>query len=85
MADTENPEGSGLYRSASICLLTWCPIALFFFLVSWLVGGDEFKDTIGGYYTLIVLLAGIAVGAVLNVVSRHSGQHTPPRHGALGW
>jgi hypothetical protein len=46
-------------------------MAFFFFLVSGAVGGDEFADSIGGYYTLIVLLGSVAVGAALKIIPRH--------------
>lgn len=79
MTDTENPKGSNWRSSVSLCLLTWCSIALLSFLVSWVVGGDEFKESIGGNYTLIALLGGIAVGAALKIIPWHGGD-VPPRH-----
>jgi hypothetical protein len=49
----------------SVGEVIWFSIALFFFFVSWLVGGDEFKDSIGGNIGLAGLLTGLAIGAIL--------------------
>jgi hypothetical protein len=79
MMNSENRKAVKWCGSVSVCLLSWFPMALFFFLVSWLVGGDEFMKSLGGYYTLIVLLCGIAAGLVLKVIPRQhediSAQH----------
>lgn len=79
MTNSENRKGAAWCGSVSVCLLSWFPMALFFFIVSWLVGGDEFVKSIGGYYTLAVILCGIAAGLALKYIPRHdsdvSAQH----------
>ena len=81
MNRSENQKGTSWCNSASVCMLTWFPMALFFFLVSWLVGGDEFMKSIGGYYTLIVLLCGIGAGLALKIIPRHGhGRNVSTQH-----
>lgn len=63
------PDAPNLF-AFSVGEVIWSFIALFFFLVSWAVGGDNFKDSIGGNYSLIILLFGILIGAVLAALSR---------------
>jgi hypothetical protein len=79
MTNSENKKGAAWCGSVSVCLLSWLPVALFFFLVSWLIGGNEFMESIGGYYTLIVILCGIAAGLALKYIPRRgadvSAQH----------
>ena len=58
------PKGPNLF-ALSVGEVVWSTLALFFFFVSWAVGGDEFKDSIGGNIILAVLLAGLAIGAIL--------------------
>lgn len=50
--------------------VVWSSIALLFFLVSWAVGGDDFKDSIGGNYSLAILLLGILIGAAFARLTR---------------
>jgi hypothetical protein len=75
--DAENPKCSSWCGSTSLCLLAWCSIALFFFLISWAVGGDEFAQSIGGYYTLTALVGGMVVGLALKLIPRLRGAGTP--------
>jgi hypothetical protein len=77
MTDTKHPKGSSWCSSVSLCLLAWSSMALFFFLVSWAVGGDEFAESIGGYDTLFVLLWGIALGVLLKIIPWHRGNISP--------
>lgn len=46
----------------SVGEVVWSCLGLLFFLVSWAVGGDDFKDSIGGNYSLVILLLGILIG-----------------------
>ena len=48
----------------------WFSLALFFFLISWAVGGDEFKASIGGNVSLAVLVVGVAASSILAAVTR---------------
>lgn len=76
MTSAENPKTSSWHKPTSLYLLICCPIAFFFFLISWAVGGDEFAESIGGYYTLTSLLGGVAVGAALKTISGMNGKTT---------
>ena len=69
LKDLHAPRGPNVF-AFSIAEVVWCALALIFFLVSWAVGGDEFKESIGGAYTLVVLLAGILIGAVFGALCR---------------
>jgi len=48
----------------------WATIALFFLLVSWAVSGMQNIQDLGGTYTLVVLLLGIAIGVAFAVLTR---------------
>jgi hypothetical protein len=63
------PKGPNLFV-LSVGEVIWFSIALFFFLVSWIVGGDEFKDSIGGNIGLAGLLAGLAIGAICCAITK---------------
>lgn len=67
--DFHAPKGPSLF-AFSIGGIACFSIALFFFLVSWAVGGDGFKATIGGNVALGVLVAGLVVSAVLAAVTK---------------
>ena len=69
MTDIEKSKVFDL-RATALALLTACPIALFFLLVSWVAGGSAFKDSIFGNYALAFLFAGIAAGLVCAFRSR---------------
>jgi hypothetical protein len=58
------PKGSNLF-ALSIGEVIWFSMALFFFLVSWAVGGEEFKESIGGNIILAGLLSGLVIGFIL--------------------
>jgi len=62
--DAHLPKGPNLFV-LSVGEVICFSIALFFFVVSWLVGGDEFKESIGGNIGLAGLLAGLAIGVIL--------------------
>lgn len=67
--DIHVAKGPNLF-AFSLGDIVWFGIALFFFLVSWAVGGEDFKDSIGGNYSLAILLLGISIGAVLATLTR---------------
>jgi hypothetical protein len=67
--DAHLPKGPNLFV-LSVGGVIWFSIALFFFFVSWIVGGDEFKDSIGGNIGLAGLLAGLAIGAILCAITK---------------
>ncbi len=69
MTDIDRGGVFGL-RTAALALLTTCPLALFFLLVSWIAGGSAFKDSIFGNYALAFLLLGVAAGLVCALRSR---------------
>jgi len=69
MANIDAPEVSGL-KFASVTLIAWSSIALFFLLLSWAVGGTEYKDSIYGNSGLVVVLVGLIAGIALSFVSR---------------
>lgn len=69
LKDVYVAKGPNIF-ALSVGEVVWCCIALFFFLVSWAVGGDDFKDSIGGNYTLVIVLLGISIGAVLAALTR---------------
>ena len=54
-------------RTLSLALMLWFSIGLFFLLVSWLVGGDRFYDSIFGHNSLAVMVVGLAAGIALHV------------------
>lgn len=61
--DLHMSKASNLFAS-SIGGIACFALALFFFLVSWAVGGDSFKASIGGNTTLGVLVAGLIVSVI---------------------
>jgi hypothetical protein len=63
-------KGAGI-QLCGTCLTTYSAMALFFVLVAWLAGGDQFKDSIFGNASIAVFLAGIAAGIVMTTVARH--------------
>lgn len=67
--DVHFPKGPNLF-ALSVGVVVCFSIALFFFLLSWIVGGDDFKDSIGGNLALTGSVAGLAVGAILCAITR---------------
>ena len=67
--DIHLPKGPNLF-ALSIGEVVWFSLAIIFFLVSWMVGGDEFKASIGGNIGLTVLAIGLVAGAVLCAVTK---------------
>ena len=63
LKDVHVPKGPNLF-AFSIGEIVCSALALIFFLISWGVGGEDFKNSIGGNYTLAVLFFGIVLGAV---------------------
>ena len=45
-------------------------IALFFFLVSWAVGGTNYKDIIGGNFAFVLLVGGGVVSTIFASVTK---------------
>jgi hypothetical protein len=71
--DAHLPKGPNLF-ALSVGEVVWVSTAIFFFVVSWLVGGDEFKETIGGNIGLAILFAALAIGAILCFVTKPDKQ-----------
>lgn len=69
LKDVHVPKGPNLF-ALSVGEAVVCCIALFFFLVSWGVGGDAMMRSIGGNYSLAILLVGIVIGGVLGILTR---------------
>jgi hypothetical protein len=67
--DVHIPKGPNLF-ALSVGEVVWFSIAIIFFVISWMVGGDDFVASIGGNMGLAALLAGLAIGAVLCAVTR---------------
>lgn len=63
------PKGTDIF-AISVGAIYWFSLALFFFLLSWAVGGNDFKASIGGNVSLVVLVMGVAVSAILAAVTR---------------
>lgn len=62
--DVHVPKGSNLF-AMSVGEVIWFSISLSFFLVSWALGGEEFKNSLGGNLILAALLAGLVMGVIL--------------------
>lgn len=69
MTSADMPEVSGL-EFASMTLIAWSSMALFFLLLSWAVGGTEYKNSIYGDYALVVILLGLVAGIGLKFAFR---------------
>jgi hypothetical protein len=67
--DFRFPKGPNLF-ALSVGEVIWFSLALFFFLLSWVIGGDEFAESIGGYTSLGWMLAGLVAGAILCAVTK---------------
>jgi hypothetical protein len=64
LKDVHMPRGANLF-ALTVGEIVCSALALIFFLASWAVGGDEFKESIGGDMSLILLIAAIAGGVLL--------------------
>ncbi len=60
------PNGLVLSVGGLVCF----GLALFFFMVSWLSGGNGYMNTLGGPTTLMVLIAGLMLSAIMVVIER---------------
>jgi hypothetical protein len=69
LQDVHMPKGPNLF-ALSVGEVVWFSIAVIFFLISWMVGGDDFAASIGGISSLVVLLLGLVVGAILCGVTK---------------
>lgn len=69
LKDVHAIQGPNLF-AFSVGEVVWSCLGLLFFLVSWAVGGDDFKDSIGGNYSLVILLVGILIGVAFAVLTK---------------
>lgn len=69
LRDIHAPKGPNLFF-ISIGGIICFAIALFFFLLSWSGGGEDYKGLIGGNGALGVLVGGLVLSAVLAAVTR---------------
>ncbi len=69
LSDAHTIQGPNVF-AFSVSVVVWCGMALFFFLVSWAVGGEDFKNSLGGNTSMVILLLGIVIGAVLAAYTR---------------
>jgi len=69
LKDIHTPHGPNIY-ALSVGETICSSLALVFFLVSWAVGGDEFINSIGGNYSLGILIALILAGALFAKVTK---------------
>lgn len=53
------------HNITGIALIINCSMALFFVLLSWWLGGNEYKDIIFGNYAIAIFLVGIAAGMAI--------------------
>jgi hypothetical protein len=67
--DVHFPKGPNLF-ALSVGEVVWFSLAAFFFLLSWMIGGDDFQESIGGNVGLAVLLGGLLLGAILCAVTK---------------
>ena len=67
--DVHFPKGPNLF-ALSVGDVVWFSIAIFFFLLSWMVGGDAFEQSIGGNIGLTGLVVGLVAGAILCAATR---------------
>jgi hypothetical protein len=69
LQDVHVPKGPNLF-ALSVGEVVWFSIAILFFLISWMVGGDAFEASIGGNIGLAALVAGLVIGAILCAVTK---------------
>ncbi len=68
------PKGSGAFISA-LAIVAWCLMSLAVVLVSWALGGTEYKDSIFGNVAVATCVAGIVGGNILLHWARHQNSH----------
>ncbi len=57
-----------------IGLIAVSAMALFFVLVSWAIGGTNYKETIGGNVGILICVTGMAIGTLLAHTARRNRQ-----------
>jgi hypothetical protein len=70
--DVHLPKGPNLF-ALSVGEVVWFALAIAFFLISWMVGGDDFEASIGGHVGLAGLFVGLVIGAIMCAVTRPKG------------
>ena len=72
MNDFVKPTATTL-EVISFALLVWFSIALFFFVLAWVVGGPRFYDGLLGHFTFPVVVAGFVAGLMGHLASHRKG------------
>jgi len=67
--DLHVPKGPNLFVAAKGAVACFA-IALVAFVISWLVGGAEYKVLLGGNVTLVVLIAGLVISEILVLIEK---------------
>ena len=75
MAGYHMPRGYGSFLSG-VSLLTWSVIGLLTVLVTWAIGGTDFKNSMFGDAFMAIFAVGIAFGAYLVYWAQHHGHHS---------
>lgn len=75
MAGYHMPKGYAAFLSG-VSLLGWSIIGLLTVLVSWAIGGPDFKDVIFGDAAIMVFVAGAGLGAYLVYWAQHHGHRS---------
>jgi len=57
-----------------IGLIVVSAMALFFVLVSWAIGGTNYKEAIGGNVGILICVTGMAIGTLLAHTARRNRQ-----------
>ncbi|MGE5467922.1 MAG: hypothetical protein ACM3Y9_10910 [Ignavibacteria bacterium] len=66
------PRGYAAFLSG-VSLLVWCIVGLATVLVSWAIGGTDFKNSIFGNADMALFAVGIVAGAWLVHWAQHHG------------
>ena len=72
MAGYHMPRGYAAFLFG-VSLAIWSVVGLLTVLVSWAIGGGDFKDAIFGNTSIAVFLAGTAIGAYMVYWAQHHG------------
>jgi len=64
LKDVHMPRGANLF-ALSVGEIVCSALALISYLIAWAVGGEEFKNSIGGDLALIILIAAVVGGILL--------------------